>query len=120
MKDRIYVCHTYYHAYIAVIKELNLKKEDRGNATLILSTMSNDFENLKDRAEKSGLFEAVYMFDEQEDVKFPQLMKYHKDRGNVIINMLYRIRYTKLLGKFQEPFVPVDFKQYKDIYVFCD
>lgn len=60
------------------------------------------------------------MFDEKEDVQFPKLMKYHKDRGNIVLNMLARIVYTKMLGKLQEPYVPVDFKQYKDIYVFCD
>ena len=63
MKDRIYVCHTYYHAYIVALKELNLEKEKRGNATLVLSTMSNDFGNLKERAERCGLFEEVCMFD---------------------------------------------------------
>ena len=120
MKDRIYVCHTYYHAYIAALKELNLDKEKRGKATLVLSTMSNDFGNLIDRAKASGLFEEVYMFEEKEDVFFPELAKYHTDKGNIVLNMINRIRYTKLLGKFQEPYVPVDFKQYKDIYVFCD
>lgn len=120
MKDRIYVCHTYYHAYITVVKELNQPESKRGKATLVLSTMSNDFGNLKSRAEKSGLFEAVFMFEEKEDCQFPQLMKYHKDRGNIVLNMLYRIRYTKLLGKLQAPFVPVDFKEYKEVYVFCD
>ena len=120
MKDRIYVCHTYYHAYIAALKELNLEKEKRGGATLVLSTMSNDFGNLIDRAKASALFEEVYMFEEKEDVFFPELEKYHTDKGNIVLNMLNRIRYTKLLGKFQEPYVPVDFKQYKDIYVFCD
>ena len=43
MKDRIYVCHTYYHVYVACLKELNLEREKRGNATLVMSTMSNDF-----------------------------------------------------------------------------
>ena len=42
------------------------------------------------------------------------------DRGNIVINMLARIKYTKMLGKLQEPYVPVNFKEYKDIYVFCD
>lgn len=120
MKDRIYVCHTFYHVYIAVIKELNLKPEARGNATLVLSTMSNDFGSLKDRANDSGLFEEVYMFDEIEDVKLPEVMAYHKDRGNLVLNLLQRIKYTKALGKAQEKNVPVDFKKYKDIYVFCD
>ena len=34
--------------------------------------------------------------------------------------MWNRILYTKKFGKLLEPDVPVDFKQYKDIYVFCD
>ena len=96
MKDRIYVCHTYYHVYVACLKELNLPAEDRGKASLVLSTMSNDFGDLKNRAEKCGLFEAVYMFEEKEDVNFPEVMKYHTDRGNLFLNMLARIKYTKL------------------------
>ncbi|MBR5360683.1 MAG: lipooligosaccharide sialyltransferase, partial [Lachnospiraceae bacterium] len=47
-------------------------------------------------------------------------MNYHRDRGNLILNLLQRIRYTKELGKAQEEFIPTDLKQYKDIYVFCD
>ncbi|MCX4306705.1 MAG: glycosyltransferase family 52 [Acetatifactor sp.] len=120
MKDRIYVCHTYYHVYVACLKELDLEREKRGNATLVMSTMSNDFGDLEERARVCGLFEAVYMFDEKEDVTFPGIMKYHTDRGSLFLNLLARIRYTKLLGKAQEPYVPVDFKEYKDIYVFCD
>lgn len=120
MKDRIYICHTYYHVYISVLKELNLPKEDRGDASLMLSTMSNDFEDLKSRAAASGLFEDVFMFDEKEDVSLPEVMKYHRDRGNLILNLLQRIRYTKELGKAQEEFIPTDIKQYRDIYVFCD
>ncbi len=120
MKDRIYVCHTYYHVYVACLKELNLARDERGNATLVMSTMSNDFGDLKERALACGLFEAVYMFEEKEDVNFPEIMKYHVDRGNLFFNLLARIRYTKLLGRAQEPYVPVDFKAYRDIYVFCD
>lgn len=120
MKERIYVCHTYYHVYVACLKELNLEPEERGGASLVLSTMSNDFGDLQSRAQSCGLFEAVYLFDEKEDVNFPKIMKYHVDRGNLFLNLLARIRYTKLLGKAQQPYVPVDFKEYRDIYVFCD
>lgn len=120
MKERIYVCHTYYHVYVACLKELNLPKDKLGQAHLVLSTMSNDFGSLKSRAERSGIFDRVYMFEEKEDISFPELARYHTDRGSLLLNMLARIRYTKLLGKLQEPYVPVDFKQYKDIYVFCD
>lgn len=119
-KERIYVCHTFYHVYISVLKECNLPLEKRGGATLVLSTMSNDFGNLKERAWKSGLFEEVFEYHEKEDTFFPQLKKYHIDRGNIVINMLARIKYTRMLGKLQEPYIPVDFKEYRDIYVFCD
>ena len=119
-KDRVYICHTFYHVYISVIKELNLPKEKRGKADLILSTMSNDFGNLDGKAIRSGLFDGVYRFDEKEDAVLPDVMKYHRDRGNVILNLLQRIRYTRELGKAQEEYVPVDLTEYKDIYVFCD
>ena len=119
-KERIYVCHTFYHVYVACLKECCLPEEKRGSAALVLSTMSNRFGNLKERAERCGLFEAVFLFDEKEDVFFPELQKYHKDRGNIVLNMFARIKYTKLLGKLQEPYVPVDFREYGDIYVFCD
>lgn len=120
MKERIYVCHTYYHVYVTCLKELAFPKERQGRATLVLSTMSNDFGNLKERAEASGLFEEVVMFDEKEDVFFPELKKYHTDRGNIVLNMLARIKYTKMFGRLEKAYVPVDFKQYGDIYVFCD
>lgn len=120
MKERIYICHTFYHVYIAVLKELNLDKSKRGQASLILSTMSNDFSEMVDRARKCDLFEAVYLYDEKADVTSDKVMKYHKDRGNLVSNLLQRIIYTKLLGKLQEQYIPVNLKEYKDIYVFCD
>lgn len=120
MKKRIYVCHTFYHLYMTCLKELNLPEAEHGQASLILSKMSNDFGNMKDRAEQCGLFAEVYWFDEKRDDFFPQLRKYHKDSGNIVINMIARIVFTKKFGKLQEPYVPVDFSLYENIYVFCD
>ena len=62
MKERIYVCHTYYHVYVTFLKELKLGPEQRGKATLLLSKMSICFENLKERVESTGLFEQVLAF----------------------------------------------------------
>lgn len=86
----------------------------------MLSKMSNDFGNLKDRAEKTGLFAEIIEFDEKEESFFPELAPLKKDSGNLLINMIQRIRFTKKFGKLLAPFVPVDLKEYKDIYVFCD
>ncbi len=120
MKERIYVCHTYYHVYVTYLKELNLPVEKRGQATLVLSKMSIDFENLKERVESTGLFEQVIEFDEKKDDYFPELAKYRKDTGNLIKNLWNRIRFTKKFAKLEAPFIPVNFKEYKEIFVYCD
>ena len=56
---RVYICHTYYHVYISVVKELIRRRESNGSADIILSTMSNNFESLEDRLSKSGVFENI-------------------------------------------------------------
>ncbi|MBR1669341.1 MAG: lipooligosaccharide sialyltransferase [Butyrivibrio sp.] len=119
-KGRVYICHTYYHAYISVVKELITRRTDRDGADIILSTMSNDFGSLKERLERSGVFDHVYMYDEKEDVTSREVMSYHRDRGNVVLNLLQRITYTRLLGQLQERFIPTDLAAYRVVYVFCD
>lgn len=120
MKARIYVCHTYYHVYVTFLKELKLPLEKRGQATLVLSKMSCNFEKLKERVESTGLFEQVLEFDEQNEKNFPELAKYRQGAGNFVGNLIKRIQFTKRYAKLQEPYIPVDFKEYKDIYVYCD
>ena len=67
------MCHTYYHVYVAGLKELALPAAKRGRATLVLSTMSNDFGNLRERAMRCPLFEATVLFEEKADTFFPEL-----------------------------------------------
>ncbi len=98
MKDRIYICHTYYHAYVTFLKELKIRAEadparKAGTATLVLSKMSNNFENLKARVESTGLFEEVLEFDEKREDYFPELAKYRLDTGNFLGNLKNRIRF---------------------------
>ncbi len=134
MKDRIYVCHTYYHVYVTFLKELKLPTGERGKATLVLSRMSCDFENLKDRVESTGLFEEVLEFDEKNERFFPELAKYRRGADKLPagllrlpvklfgfpLNLWKRIRFTRRYAKLQEPYIPVDFRAYKDVYVYCD
>jgi len=118
--SRIYVCHTYYHTYISFLKELALPKEEQGRAHIVLSKMSNDFESLGERIMKTGLFEQVFDFDEKRQEFFPEIMKYKEDHGNLFLNMISRIIFSKKFAKVQEPYIPVDFREYEDIYVYCD
>lgn len=117
---RIYVCHTYYHVYVTFLKELKLPREQHGQATLVLSKMSNNFENLKERVESTGLFRKVIEFDEKREDFFPELAEYRKDTGSFVGNLRNRIRFTKRYAELEAPFVPVDFREYEDVYVYCD
>lgn len=119
-KGRIYVCHTYYHVYVSYLKEFNLPKEEQGTATLVLSKMSTNFEKLKERVAESGMFKEIYEYDEKRQNSYPELAKYMVEGNNVFVNMIRRINLTKKLGRLSEQDIPVDFKEYKDIYVYCD
>ena len=124
MHERIYVCHTYYHVYVTCLKELARKDPaaavDASKATLVLSKMSTGFGTLAERARTCGLFEEVIEFDEKRDDFFPELAPLRKNTGSIITNMFNRIRFCKRYAELEAPYVPVDFRQYKDIYVFCD
>lgn len=119
-RPRIYVCHTYYHVYVTFLKELSLPREEQGKADLVLSTMSTDFENLQSRVENTGLFRKVYMFEEKREDYFPELARWRKGGGGFLGKLYCRVKFTKLYARLEAPFVPVDFREYQDIYVYCD
>lgn len=114
------MCHTYYHVYVTILKELKLSREQRGQADLVLSRMSNNFEELKSRVEAAGLFRKVIEFDEKREDFFPQLAQWRKGAGGLLGNLYCRIRFTRLYAELEAPYVPVDFREYEDIYVYCD
>ena len=120
-KSRVYVCHTYYHVYVACLKELNRTGEEKqGPVTLVLSTMSNDFGNLNERALSSGIFDEVVWFEEKPYDFFEELIPLKKDTGSLVLNMIHRMKFCRRLGQLEEAYVPVDFASYDEIYVFCD
>lgn len=124
-KTRIYVCHTFYHVYVAILKEMKLAREQSGGgykkADIALSSISTDFENLGERLAGTGIFDAVIALDEKREDFFPELAKYRQDYGNILKHMANRMIFTKKLAKREIPYMQaVDFEAYEDIYVFCD
>ena len=126
VRPRIYVCHTYYHVYVTFLKELKLRREadgsgePAGKADLVLSSLSNQFENLKARVESTGLFARVIEFDEKGEDFFPELAVLRKGGRGFLGNLRSRIRFTKRYARLEAPYVPVDFREYGDVYVYCD
>lgn len=119
------MCHTFYHVYVAVLKEMKLVRETPKavyqKADIALSSVSTDFEHLGDRLTKTGIFQNVIALDEKREDFFPELAKYRKDYKNVLRHMINRMIFTKKLAKCEAPYMEViDFAAYEDIYVFCD
>lgn len=119
-KARVYVCHTYYHVYVTLLKEFALQEADKGKATLVLSKMSTDFEKLQDRLQRLDIFEQIITYDEKPFTYFKELDKYRTKQGNFLKKTVNRIIFTKKFAKLQEKYVPINFAEYKDIYVYCD
>lgn len=124
-KSRIYVCHTFYHVYVAVLKEMKLVRETSKTmyqkADIALSSVSTDFEHLGDRLTKTGIFQNVIALNEKREDFFPELAKYRKNYKNILKHMINRMIFTKKLAKCEAPYMEVvDFAAYEDIYVFCD
>lgn len=120
-RARIYVCHTYYHVYITFLKELKRKSEgEQERADLMLSSLSNHFEELKARVESTGLFSRVIEFEEKREDFFPELAEYRRDTGSFLGNLRNRIRFTRRYAELEAPFVPIDFREYREVYVYCD
>ena len=136
MVKRVYFCHTFYHAYVACVKELLIaggqgpgsragtdaaaQDASAGRADIVLSTMSNDWGEFPERIRAKGLFHEVLFYDEQTGAEDGELQALHRDRGNLVLNLLQRVRYTKRLGKLQEKHLPVDPGSYDEVNVFCD
>lgn len=124
-KSRIYVCHTFYHVYVSILKEMKFVRMQNPaqykKADIALSAISTNFENLGDRLKKTGIFGHVFALDEKREDFFPELAKYRANYGNVAKHMINRMIFTKKLAKLEEPYLgKVNFRAYKDIYVFCD
>lgn len=120
MKKRIYVCHTFYNVYVTLLKECSLPDGERGNADLALSTLSTDFGDLKQHLDASGMFGEILVLEEKRDSEFPQLARYRKTYHNPVVHLINRILFTKKFPKLLEPYITIDFRQYQDIYVYCD
>lgn len=120
MKERVYVCHTIYHVYVTLLKEFKYMRERQGKATVVLSRMSNDFKDIDVRLKESGLFEDIIWFDEKRAEFFPELDQYKVKTSNFLKAIYNRIQFTRKLACLEEKYIPINFREYKDIYVFCD
>lgn len=118
-KPRIYVCHTLYHVYVSLLKEMTVYREE-GKADIALSDIFMDFGDLDERLSASGVFDQVCRLHEVRDRDIPGLMKYKENHNNVLIHLVNRLIYTKKYGKAQDQFFTIDFRQYQDIFVYCD
>lgn len=121
MKKRVYVCHTYYQIYVTLLKEFHRNPDELGQADILLSNLSTDFEDIGKRLVDLGLFQSAEVLEEYRYHHFPELAVHREDKGSIILNLFHRMIYTKKYPKCLAPYLSrVDWKAYEDIYVYCD
>ena len=88
MKGVIYVCHTYYHVYVALLKEFAKPQDKQGNASIVLSNMSTDFEELPKRLENLNIFKEIFEYEEKSFEDLPEVEKYHKPSSRITYQII--------------------------------
>ena len=105
---KVYVCGTYYHLLIAIIKNLNCKGN---NDIIITASYQNDVLAKDNRIikelEKSKIFKQIYIFDYSEEQKIIKKSKLYYLKNVILIRKIYKSRKYKFI-------------QNRKIYTFCD
>lgn len=117
---RLYICHTFYHVYVSVLKEMAFQKQGEAPGDIFLSTMSTQFGDLEQRLAASGLFHKVELLPECHPRFFPEPFVGKLGEGNGLKRLLQRHKYYRYVVKNEEPYLDRNYKDYKDVYVFCD
>lgn len=123
-RSRVYVCHTYYHVYVTLLKEMNIRRQEgeADRADLVLSRMSSELinEDFIERVRRSGIFGEVLLLDERRDSEFPELRKYRETTGGFVRKLWRRMLLCRKFPRRLENCIDVDFTRYREIYVYCD
>lgn len=102
MKETLYICHTYYHTLITLVKMIVFNEK----TTILLSNKINDSEDLKSRLLNTGYFYNIIIFNTHNQPR--------KTR-----KWLYDFKSKKELKSYVELNYNVDFRKY-NIYIFND
>lgn len=102
--ERIYICHSLYHVYISILKEIHNKKQ---SDILICASIPN-YINLKNNIIKYDIFNNVYIIDET-NIGLPSVQSIKRF-------IFYNIRLIRCFDRVLD----FDFNEYSDIIIYCD
>lgn len=99
----IYICTTYYHAYITCVKVL----VQAIKCDIAIADYINDYETLSWRIKRSGIFDNVFIITQVEEYQekgfWDFLFNYHKKNVELVNKQLC-----------------IDFREYQEIFIFHD
>ncbi len=105
MKNSIYVCSTYYQVYVTLVKTIISKQK----SDIVICSSIPDCQKLIKNLKKSNLFMSVIYYDE---IKISELFNKENIERKIF-------RKNEMIDLFQKN-SDIDFKNYKDIYVYND
>lgn len=104
MKKKLYICHTMYHIYVTLCKEI----EDNNDIDIIISDTVPNREKIIENIKSKGIFNNIYIINEKQ-IELPNSqsrfsrIKLHKN----IVNCIYK-------------YIPINLNIYNDIYIYND
>ena len=119
-KRRVYVCHTFYQVYVAVLKEMYAQKSSPTRGVMLLSPMSMGYGSLQSRLEKEDLFDTVMELNEVHPRFFEEPYPRPLGTGGWLRKLWERRQYYRYVVKNEEKHINFDFRKTDEIYVFCD
>lgn len=104
--SKLFVCGTYYHTLITLIKELEAGEV----CDLVLWNDIPEFETLENNLKKTGVFHNIYIFD---------AVSYWK-KVRPLSDIMFTLRGRHITKKFMEDNLKINYSEYDDIYVYHD
>ena len=101
---KIYICHTIYHIYITLCKEI----ESNDYVDIVISDSIPNRKKLIENMKKLNIIKNIYTIDEKE-INLPTRS-----------NKIDRILYVRKIKKLMYEYIDFDFKFYNDVYIYND
>ena len=102
---KIYICNTYYHIFISLIKNI----KDNAESSIVIANTVPDVDTIIKSLKKSKLFKDVYCYDEV-------AAKAEFNSQKLERKIFRKDEMIKIFNKYSD----IDFKLYDDIYIYND